>query len=201
MDLTLAIVSAVALATSSSDGRTADARLGPVMPPSRVVAALPMLPQLAAIPQPGAPRDTVIEYSRAYYTRLAIHRWGSYTILPLFAAQAYLGSQLYSGDGDDAKDAHVMVALGVATLFAANTTTGLMNLWAMRADPNDRKRRITHVTLMLLADAGFVATGILADDAEAGGGSGARTHRAVALSSMVVSTVGWLIMTDLFRKD
>lgn len=188
MDIALAIVGAVAIATARPAARTIDVPIGPVMSASRVGAPR------------GTPRDTIIEYDRAYYTRLTIHRWGSYTMLPLFAAQYYLGSKLINGDENANKDLHQAVAATIAGLFAVNTTTGLMNLWAMRADPNDRKRRITHVTLMLLADAGFVTTGLLADGAADGGG-GANTHRAVALSSMAVATIGWLIQTDLFRKD
>jgi hypothetical protein len=194
MDLTLAALAAMALATANPAPRPVVAPVGPVIPAPRVSAAM------SSSGLAPAPRDTVIEYGKAYYTRLTIHRWGSYAMLPLFAAQAYVGSQLYSGEGDDNKDVHEALALGVAGLFAVNTTTGLWNLWEMRRDPNERGRRFTHVTLMLLADAGFVATGILADDAEDGSG-GASTHRAVAIGSMAVSTVGWLLMTDLFRKD
>jgi hypothetical protein len=193
MDLTAAAFAAMVLATSPSATRPVEPLAGPVIPVSRVAA----LPRAVA----PVPRDTVIEYGSAYYTRLTIHRWGSYAMLPLFAAQAYVGTQLYSGEGDDTKDLHEALALGVAGLFAINTTTGLWNLWEMRADPNGRGRRITHVTLMLLADAGFVATGLAADEAESGGGGRASTHRALAIGSMAVSTVGWLLMTDLFRKD
>lgn len=190
MDLTLAAYAVMTLATARPDARPVDPPTGPFISAPRIAAA----PRIAV-----APGDTIIEYDRAYYTRLTIHRWASYTILPLFAAQYYLGDQLYSGN-DENKDLHVGVAMGVAGLFAVNTTTGLMNLWAMRADPNNRTRRIAHVTLMLLADAGFVTTGLLADDAESGGGGGSSTHRAVAISSMAVSTIGWLIQTDLFGK-
>ncbi len=194
MDIALAVLGALAIATGQPGARTTDrtidAPVGPVMPASRIGA-----PATAVVP-----RDTIIEYDRAYYTRLTIHRWASYTMLPLFATQYYLGSRLIRGDEDANKDAHELVAATIAGLFVVNTTTGLWNLWTMRADPNDRARRITHVTLMLLADAGFVTTGLLADGAEEGG-SGASTHRAVALSSMAVATVGWLIQTDLFKKD
>lgn len=195
MDLTLAALAAMALVTAQPADRPADPRLGPVLPAPRVTAR--------AATAAAAPRDTIIEYDQAYYTRLTIHRWGSYAMLPLFAAQYYAGTKLISqgGEGDDwAEDAHPMLAAGVAGLFAVNTVTGLWNLWEMRRDPNGQGRRFTHVTLMLLADAGFVATGILADQAE-DRADGANTHRAVAVGSMAVSTVGWLLMTDLFRKD
>lgn len=197
-------IALIALASTllGATGATVEPPAGPVLPAPRItaVASGPR----ARAPRGAVPADTVIEYSKAYYQRLTIHRWASYTILPLFAAQYYVGSQLYSGSGDGNKDVHEMLAAGVAGLFAVNTATGLWNLYDMRADPNGRARRITHVTLMLLADAGFVATGLLADESEDGGGgagNGASTHRTVAISSMAVSTIGWLIMTDLFRKD
>lgn len=190
MDLSLAALAALALATASP----ADPPIGPVQPVSRIAA-------VAHAPLTPMQRDTIIEYSDFYYKRLTVHRWGSYTMLPLFAAQYYVGSQLYSGNDEGNEDAHAMLAAGVAGVFAVNTVTGLWNLWDGRHDPNDRKRRFTHSALMLLADAGFVATGLLADGVEddGTGGGGASTHRSVAIGSMVVSTVGWLMMTDLFR--
>jgi hypothetical protein len=194
MDLTTVLLAAMTLASAQAPTPLTDSIVGPVLPAPRISASRP--PALAEV-RP----DTVIEYSSAYYTRLTVHRWGSYAMLPLFAAQYYAGSQLISGEGDDwAEDAHPVLAASIGGLFAVNTTTGLWNLWDMRHDPNGRKRRIAHVTLMLLADAGFVATGILADEAEDEPG-GANTHRAAALTSMALSTTGWLLMTDLFRKD
>lgn len=206
MDLSTALLAALALATANPERPVdppVDRPLGPVLQAPRIAIAAPLAlpdaPQRPGAPGVPAPRDTVIEYSKAYYTRLTIHRYASYAMLPLFVAQAYVGSKLYDGD-EDKRDLHRGLAAGVGTLFAVNTTLGLTNLYAMRADPNDRRRRLTHATLMLLADAGFITTGILG--ARAADGEGDRdTHRAVALSSMAVSTVGWLIMTDLFRKD
>lgn len=160
-------------------------------------------PRIAAsrIRPAAVPGDTIIEYSNFYYQRLTVHRWASYTMLPLFVAQYVVGSKLYdSGSAEGNKDAHEMLAAATAGLFGINTVTGLWNLWDGRADPNERGRKLTHSVLMLLADAGFVATGILADGAEDGAAGGASTHRAVAIGSMALSTASWLIMTDLFRK-
>ncbi len=166
---------------------------GPFLPASRFTAPL-------ASPTPIiAPQD--FEYSPAYYTRLTIHRWGSYLMLPLFAAQVYVGSKLYSGEEPDwAEDVHVPIAIGIGTLFASNTITGVWNLWEGRRDPTDRRRKVAHALLMLTADAGFLTTAILGDQASDGDSSRA-THRAVALGSMAVATTGWLLMTDLFRRD
>jgi hypothetical protein len=192
MDLTLAAIAALAFASANPAARPVDLPAGPRLPVSRLVAALPA---------PEA-RDTVFEYSSFYYKRLTVHRWGSYTMLPLFAAQYLVGSKLYDGTASDGtKDTHELIAAGVAGLFAINTTTGLWNLWDGRKDPKDRRRKFTHAAFMLAADAGFLTTGLLADDAEQGGGGRASTHRAVAIGSIAVSTVGWLMMTDLFRKD
>ena len=193
MDLTLAALAALTFASANPAAAPVDLPAGPRLPVARLSAA---------VPAPPATRDSVFEYSSFYYKRLTVHRWGSYTMLPLFATQYLLGRKLYAGTASSGtKGTHQLVAAGVAGLFAVNTTTGLWNLWDGRKDPKDRRRRFTHAAFMLVADAGFVTTGLLAGDADQGGGGRASTHRAVAISSMAVSTVGWLMMTDLFRKD
>ena len=192
MDLTLAALAALTFATAHTAAPPPDPLSGPRLPVAR----------LAAVQPAPASRDSIVEYSAFYYQRLTIHRWGSYTMLPLFAAQYLVGSKLYAGTATSStKDTHALIAAGVAGLFAINTTTGVWNLWDGRNDPKDRRRKFTHAAFMIAADAGFVATGLLAGDADQGGGGRASTHRAVAISSMAISTVGWLIMTDLFRKD
>lgn len=178
------------------------------------------LPLLLSIPQPApvvappgptlAPRlvdvrnaaalapAPSVQYSDWYYRRLDIHRFGSYAMLPLFVAQYVAGTQLAKNDENDwAEDAHPMLAAGVGVLFASNTITGVWNLWEGRADPRDRKRRFAHATLMMLADAGFLATALLGDELEDGANPGA--HRTVAISSMAVATLGWTLMLDVFR--
>jgi hypothetical protein len=197
MDLALAALAASALLTTSAPMPTPVD--GPTLQPSRFsasAAALPVLP-VGALTLP--PQD--FEYSKAYYTRLTIHRYGSYVMLPLFLAQAYVGSQLYSGNGGDwAEDVHPMLAAGIGVLFTSNTITGAMNLKEGWKDPKDHRRKVTHAILMMTADAGFLTTAILGSEAS-DSGSGRSTHRAVAIGSMAVATTGWLLMTDLFRKD
>ena len=96
-----------------------------------------------------------------------------------------------------ARQSHGPLAAGVAGLFAVNTVTGGWNLWEGRRDPEGRTRRTVHGALMLLADAGFAATGMLAEDAEES--SGRRDlHRTVALSSMAVSLLSYAVMLPLF---
>jgi hypothetical protein len=197
MDLVLVVLAASALQTAPAP-MPAPA-VGPILQPSRISVAARELPSLAGGIFATPPQD--FEYSKAYYTRLTIHRYGSYAMLPLFLAQAYVGSQLYSGNGGDwAEDLHPMLAAGVGVLFTSNTITGAMNLYEGRKGPSERRRKVTHAILMMTADAGFLATAILGSEAE-DSGSGRSTHRAVAISSMAVATTGWLLMTDLFRKD
>lgn len=146
-------------------------------------------------------RPKAVEYSDAYYTRLTIHRWGSYAMLPLFAGEYALGQRLLSGGAQPGwvRPAHGTVAGALGVLFAVNTITGGWNLWASRQDTEGRGKRIAHTVLMLAADAGFAATGALApdDDESEGGGSSenrATLHRNVALGSMGLATAGTLMM-------
>ena len=72
--------------------------------------------------------------------------------------------------------------------------TGGWNLWEGRKDPNGRNRRILHSVLFTAASGGFAYAGTkLADDAQENMNA-RRTHRNVALGSMGLSTVSWLIM-------
>ena len=160
----------------------------------------PRLDDGLALPPFGGSRDSVPEYSAWYYRRLDVHRWGSYAMLPLFAYQYWAGTQLMRGDdeGDDVEDGHELAATGVATLFTVNTVTGLWNLYEGWNDPTDRTRKRLHAILLLAADAGFVATGLLAEEAD-DSGSARRTHRNVAIGSMALATTGWLMMLDIFR--
>lgn len=146
------------------------------------------------------PQDTVrrrrhaITYSDAYAVRLKVHRIGSYTMLPLFAAEYALGQNLLNDSRPASwlKPTHVGVALGVGTLFTVNTVTGALNLWESRNDPADRARRWIHASLMLASDAGFAWTGAVA--------GGHRTsdqrqlHKNVALTSIGLSTAGTVMM-------
>ena len=148
-----------------------------------------------APPRASAPP---VDYSDWYYRRLDIHRIGSYAMLPLFVAQFVVGTQLAKDEEREwAADAHPMLAAGVGVLFASNTITGAWNLWEGRSDPRDRTRRFAHATLMMLADAGFLATALLGDELEDGASPG--MHRGMAIGSMAVATVGWTMMLDVFR--
>ncbi len=149
---------------------------------------------------PLTPRPRAFEYSDAYLLRAKIHKYASFATLPLFVAQFAVGQKLYGGNGSDStRSAHTALAAGTGVLFGVNTITGAWNLYDARKDPNRKTRRTLHGILMLVADAGFVATGVLAPEHEEGGGVepggvSRSTHRTIALSAMGVATVSYLIM-------
>ncbi len=156
-----------------------------------------------------APADTVrrrrvvVEYSDWYARRLAVHRWASYSMLPLFAAQYAAGQQLLDHGIDAplwARRSHGPMATGVAALFTVNTATGLWNLWDSRQDPAGRRSRLAHSLLLLASDAGFTATGLLASRAS-NSGSARQLHRNIAFASMGTAVLGYAIMLPPFRKD
>lgn len=176
--------------------------VGPVMPPVFPTAEL-------AWPDPdtvGGKRPMAREYSDGYYTRLDIHRYASYATLPLFVTEYYLGQKLFSADSgtsnDGLRSAHSAVAYGIAGLFAVNTVTGVWNLWVARKDPEMRTRRYVHSILMIVADAGFVATGASAPgNPEHRDGTPnpdytdeKNRHRTIAIASMSTALAGYLMM-------
>jgi hypothetical protein len=164
--------------------------------------------------RPGLPRREValpdsvqglFEYSDGYMTRLDIHRVASYATLPLFLAQVVIGEVLLRNVGDQpgwAKVAHGPLAGALAGLFVVNTVTGGLNLLEARRDPNVEPRTLIHSMIMLIADAGFVWTGLTVSRAGtvAPNGRVRTTHRKVALIAMGVATTGYLIMIPPFRQ-
>ncbi len=126
-------------------------------------------------------------------------------MLPLFAASYYSGDQMLKKGSDApswARALHGPAAGGSAVLFGVNGVTGIWNLYEGRHDPNGRTRRFVHGALFLAASGGFMYAATLAGDLEDGGQSAVNgtyehdriRHRNVALTSMGVSTVSWLIM-------
>lgn len=139
-------------------------------------------------------RPRAIEYSDAYATRLAIHRIGSYTMLPLFGAEFALGQNLLNDSRPPSwiRSTHAATAIGLGALFTVNTVTGVWNLWDARHDPAGRTRRILHVSLMLASDAGFAATGVLGGAAH--NVNDDRLHRRFAIGSMALAAAGTAMM-------
>lgn len=154
-------------------------------------------------PDTVKPRRRAVRLSEAYHTRLRIHKVASYAMLPLFAAQYAAGDQLFkkgSAAPDWAQNSHGLLAGGIAGLFTLNTITGGLNWWETRHQEKGRAWRTTHAALMLLADAGFTATGLLADEAEESGDR-RKLHRTVAITSIGVATVSYVMMLKPFRRD
>jgi len=156
---------------------------------------------------PPGRRPVPVEYSDGYKTRAKIHKITSIATLPLFVANYFVGQDLYNNPGDESmKSVHVGLVAGTAAVFGVNTFTGAWNLWEGRKDPNHRTKRMTHGILMIAADIGFLATAALAPESEEEGYQAyddftnkKQTHRTVALTSMGIATVSYLIM--LFGKD
>jgi hypothetical protein len=167
-------------------------------PPPATMSPVILLPSDSVERRPRA-----VEYSKFYAVRLAIHRYASYATVPLFIAEYALGRSLYNTAPDrvssSVRSAHGAVAVGIAALFGVNTVTGGWNLWDARKNPAGRTRRTVHAALMLISDAGFVATGALAPsrrDELAGTIDPNRRslHRTVAIASMSTALAGYLMM-------
>jgi hypothetical protein len=158
------------------------------------LSAAPSRANEAALPA-MSPDPQAIEHSDAYYTRLTIHRYGSYAMLPLFAGQYYLGNKLINGTSDSwVKPTHQKVAYAVAGLFVSNTITGVWNAVESRHEREGRGRRLLHGGLMLAAEAGFAYTGIKLSQDASDLSDHAREHRNAALVSMGIATTGTLVM-------
>ena len=179
---------------SVSFAPTPAAPTGTLPAPARSLAAAFALTGSSSLGQQAeAAPPPAFEYSDGYTTRRRVHIVASYATLPLFTAQYLLGQRLYSGNGGSGtRTAHTVTAVGVGTLFGVNTVTGVWNLWEGRKDPVGRTRRVVHGLLMLAADAGFAATGLLAPGN--GGGVSRSTHRTVAIASMSAATTSYLFM-------
>ena len=146
-------------------------------------------------------RPVPVEYSDAYKVRAKIHKIAAFATLPIFIANFAVGQHLYNNpgvQGDSYRGYHSALIAGTAVLFGVNTVTGVWNLVEAGKDPNHRTKRTIHGLLMMAADAGFVATAALAPGGErrsqtvSAGYS--NTHRTVALTSMGVATVSYLMM-------
>lgn len=193
---------AVAL-MAHSDTVSATAR--PDTAAAREIARADSAAPLRALTRAGAylPADTVrprpraVEVSDAYATRLRIHHYASYAMVPLFVVQSVAGNQLYQSGGDDpawALTMHRVGAGGLATLFAVNTVTGVWNLWEGRDAPQGRTLRLVHGGLMLASDAGFTYAGAKLGPEATRSGEKRREHRRVALVSMSTALVGYAAM-------
>lgn len=198
----LQILSAVLLVAPAAGVRgdtTSDAPLTR----ASVVTSLPVSTMDSRSVDTVRRRRVAVEYSDWYARRLALHRWASYTTLPLFAAQYVTGQKLMDM-GSAAplwvRRAHGPLATGVTALFTVNTVTGLWNLRDSRNDPAGRGPRIAHSLLLLASDAGFTAVGLLATPAQ-NSSNLRQLHKTIALTSMGAALLGYAIMLPPFRRD
>jgi hypothetical protein len=146
-----------------------------------------------------SPRPRAIKHSDAYYTRLTIHRIGSYAILPIFGGEYLLGNDLLNGSNPQnwERTAHSAAAWSIGAIFAANTVTGVWNFIEARKDSEGRARRLIHLSLMLASDAGFLYTATLARHQRVptpATVSALNQHRNAALFSIGLSTAGTVMM-------
>jgi hypothetical protein len=147
-------------------------------------------------------RRRAIEIGDWYERRLRIHRYGSYSIVPLFALQALAGNEIYKDPRSApewAKTSHRVGATGLAAVFTVNTVTGLWNLWDSRAASQGRTRRTVHALLMLASDAGFTYAGARLSERAETSVDKRREHRTWAYGSMATALTGVAVMT--FWKD
>lgn len=192
-----ALVLALSFAAPVDTGRvaTTDSTAGPVA--SSLVSAFRV--EEDTVPR----RRRSVEVSDWYERRLRIHRYGSYTIYPLFALQAIAGNQIFQDPKaapDWAKNTHRFGATALAGVFTLNTVTGLWNLWDSRNVEQGRSRRTVHALLMLASDAGFTYAGAKLSDEAEGSIVKRREHRTWAYGSMATALTGIGVMT-LWKED
>jgi hypothetical protein len=145
---------------------------------------------------------TAVEHSDAYQNRKKIHKYASFATLPLFAAEVALGQSLYNTPTNlgSKRAAHGIVGAGIVGLFAVNTVTGAWNMFGEdRQDREGRTRRLVHGLLMMAADVGFVATSRSGPNSQSPRQAltfetSKATHRNMAIASISVGTVGYLLM-------
>jgi len=144
-------------------------------------------------------RPRAVEVSDAYAMRLRIHRYASYTMIPLFALQSVGGNQLFQADKSGAekpawaKGTHAVGAAGLGALFTINTVTGVWNLWESRGNETGRTKRWIHSILLLASDAAFTYSGISAGDAE-NSQQTRDNHRNISYAGMASALVGYAVM-------
>jgi hypothetical protein len=185
--------------TAASDS-TAHSLGSHAVTPVSVMLAPSLLDQRLASADTVHKRRRAVVMSDAAILRLRIHRYASYTVIPLFALQSIAGNQLLQADNGGvarpgwAQGAHSFGAAAIGTVFAVNTVTGVWALYDARTNDQGRALRWAHSLLMLASDAGFTWTGIkLADDAKRSSSSRDQ-HRNLAYASMGTALGGYGIM-------
>jgi hypothetical protein len=146
------------------------------------------------------PRPRAVEVSDWYNRRLTIHRWLSYSLVPLFGYQYLAGKQIWDKGANApawARTGHRVGATTLAGVFTVNTITGAWNLWDSRAVEEGRGRRYFHAVSMLAADAGFTWAGATLSEQAERDPEKRKLHRTIALTSMGITVTSGLFMKFL----
>jgi hypothetical protein len=214
MFLTFVLVSALAAAPADTVPEpvpAASTAVGPVIPqPVGIGAPVVAAPAIAA---PAIDDDTTpprrrkaVQISDAYAVRLKIHYIASFATIPIFAAQAIVGENLYNDYTKGTpiphslKDTHDAIALGLGALFLTNTVTGSWNWWETRHEEKGLAWRTVHAALMLVADAGFAYTASLGERVTVGQVR-PDLHRNMAEASASVALLSYIMMWKPIRGD
>lgn len=199
-------VASVAASPSADTAQVPPA--GPVVPPPVGVRAATGADDIAPDDTTRSRRRKAVEISDAYATRLKIHYIASFATLPIFAAQAIVGEQLFHAEQNgyapstSLRTTHDAIAIALGALFVTNSVTGSMNWWETRHEPAGRTWRTIHASLMLLSEAGFAYTASLGERGAflKSGGNPARTlHRNWAEISVGTALVGYVMMWKPIR--
>jgi hypothetical protein len=200
VDTTLLAAKIPAAAGVAADTMTSDSIVAHSAAPASVMFAPSLLGERLASADTVHKRRKAVVMSDAALLRLRIHRYASYTVIPLFVLQSVAGNQLLQADNGGqerpgwAKSAHSFGAAAIGTVFTVNTITGVWSLYDQRANTDGRTRRWVHSILMLASDAGFTYTGIkLADEAKRSP-SDRNNHKNLAYASIGTALVGYGIM-------
>jgi hypothetical protein len=197
--LALLFAASAGVADSTGAGPRADAaRVG-------ADAAVPGLSRVGVDAEPDTVRRRrkAFQLSEEYNSRRKLHKASSYAMLPMFAFEYAAGNQLMqksSAAPSWARTGHRVVATGLVGLFGLNTYTGGLNWWETRGQEDGRAWRTVHSALMLLSDAGFAWAGQLSKPAE-NSISTRRLHKQVAVTSISIASVSYLMMLKPFRRD
>jgi hypothetical protein len=218
MFLTFVLVSALAAAPADTIPEPVPAAataIGPVIPQPVGIGASAAAAAPVALPDTvhtfdddttPARRRKAVQISDAYAVRLKIHYIASFATLPIFAAQAIVGENLYNDYTmgkpipHSLKDLHDGIALGLGALFLTNTVTGTWNWWETRHEPKGLAWRTVHAALMLVADAGFAYTASLGERVTVGQVR-PDMHRNMAEASAGVALVSYIMMWKPIRGD
>jgi hypothetical protein len=207
MFLTIALAGALAVAPSDTIPVLTPLS-GAVEQPVGIGAPVRTTPSIPALADDTVPsrRRKAVEVSDAYAIRLKIHYLASYATLPIFAAQAVVGEQLYNDMQNGTpisksmRDTHDGIAVALGALFVTNTVTGAWNWWETRHNEKGRTWRTVHAALMLVADAGFAYTATLGPQVTHGTAT-RDTHRNWAEGSAGVALASYIMMWKPFRRD